>query len=79
MAFVSNGAQGKFLQPDGKPLNIFELPDILSDKPQVELYNTLVAAFNNKLWDMDTPEDQRGPAKPTAPKGPIKKPLPTKK
>lgn len=79
MAFVSNGAQGKFMQPDGKPLNIFELPDILSDKPQIELYNTLVDAFNNKLWDMDTPEDQRGPAKPTAPKGPPKKPLPTKK
>lgn len=80
MAFVSNGAQGKFLQPDGKPLNIFELPDILSDKPQVELYNTLVAAFNNKLWDMDTPEDQRGPAKPPTPKGPPAKkpPLPKK-
>lgn len=79
MAFVSNGAQGKFMQPDGKPLNIFELPDILSDKPQIELYNTLVDAFNNKLWDMDTPEDQRGPAKPVLPKGPVKKPLPVKK
>lgn len=77
MAFVSNGAQGRFLQPDGKPVNIFELPDVMSDQPASALYQTLVDAFNNKVWDMDTPEDART-IKPPVPKGPpsLKKPLP---
>lgn len=74
-AFVANGAQGKFLQPDGKPLYIFELPDI-SDCGPGPLYQTLVDAFNNKVWDMDTPLDNRSttPSKPSTPKkGPPKK------
>lgn len=73
-AFVSNGAQGKFLQPDGKPINIFELPDVKDDDPQL-LYQTLVDAFNNKLWDIDTPKDARvaEKPKPSVPKGPPKK------
>lgn len=70
-AFVSNGAQGKFLQPNGKPINIFELPDVKDDNPQL-LYQTLVDAFNNKLWDMDTPSDARITETPK-PKGPPKK------
>jgi hypothetical protein len=66
-AFVSNGAQGKFMQPDGKALNIFQLPDI-SSEPNHLLYDTLVDAFNNKVWDMDTPEDKRTTSQPKPPK-----------
>lgn len=72
-AFVSNGAQGKFCQPDGKPLYIFELPDVRDSDPKL-IYQTLVDAFNNKCWDMDTPSDQREISKPVPPKkGPPKK------
>lgn len=72
-AFVANGAQGKFQQPDGKPLYIFELPDV-SDRPTSLLYNAIVDAFNNKLWDMDTPADDRSPPTSKPPKkGPPKK------
>jgi len=73
-AFVANGAQGRFQQPDGKPIYIFELPDV-SDRPTNLLYQTIVDAFNNKLWDIDTPADQRTTTTPTKPpkKGPPKK------
>jgi hypothetical protein len=57
-AFVANGAQGKFQQPDGKNIYIFELPDISNNSTNL-LYQTIVDAFNNKLWDIDTSQDQR--------------------
>jgi len=66
-SFVSAGVEGKFLQPDGKPVNIFEIPDNPS-----KVYSTIRDAFNNKLWDMDTPQDKRTSStpKPIPKKGP---------
>lgn len=74
-SFVANGAQGKFLQPNGKPLSIFQLPNISDEGNISVLYQTLKDAFDNKLWDIDTPEDQRvtDKPKPTKPSGPPKK------
>lgn len=69
-AFVANGVADKFLQPDGKPISIFAIPDI-EKKPT---YEVLVDAFDNKLWDVDTPEDEREVKK----KGPPKKAPPRK-
>lgn len=70
-SFVAPGVEGKFLQPDGKPLSIFQVPDISSSS--ITIYSTLEDAFNNKLWDMDTPEEERAPKKRPIKKRPIKK------
>ena len=69
-SFVSPGVEGKFLQPDGKPINIFQIPNTPS-----EVYANIQKAFDNKLWDMDTPEDDRvttTPSRPTKKKPPRK-------
>lgn len=68
-SFVATGVEGKFLQPDGKPLSIFQIPD----NPSTSIYKVMRDAFDNKLWDMDTLEDDRVVAKPKA-KRPPKKP-----
>jgi hypothetical protein len=48
------GPQNRFLQPDGKPVFRLEMPN----SPGTA-YKTLVEAFNNQHWDMDTPEESR--------------------
>ena len=57
-SFVSPGIKGKFYQPNGKKLNIFQIPDLDEDE-DASIYQAVTDAFNNKLWDMDTPDDQR--------------------
>jgi hypothetical protein len=48
------GVTNRFMQPNGKPLNILEMPD----DPKLG-YQRLNDAFNNKCWDITTPEDER--------------------
>lgn len=77
-SLVANGVTGKFLQPNGKKLSIFEIPELDDLKKGETLYQTLKDAFDNKLWDIDTPKDERTTT--TNKKGPIKtKGPPTKK
>jgi len=57
-SFVAPGVEGKFLQPDGKPIYIFQVPDKIKE-PKSSIYTTIKAAFNNQLWDIDTPEEDR--------------------
>lgn len=68
-AFVAVGTRDNFRQPDGKAINVLEMPD-LSDKKSG--YQVLVEAFENKHWDIDTPDDERIIDKPR-PK--LKKPI----
>jgi hypothetical protein len=75
-AFVAPGVEGKFLQPDGKPLYIFEIPDI-REYPDTNIHSVIKSAFNNELWDIDTPEDERivsTPKPKPTPKPPVKRP-----
>lgn len=77
-AFVSPGIEGKFLQPNGKPIAIFEIPDI-RENPDISIWQTIQMAFNNQLWDIDTPEDERTISTPK-PKGPpARRPGPPRK
>lgn len=83
-AFVSPGVQGHFLQPDGKNVNIFKIPDIsIGGQAPSVVYDTILSAFNNGEWDMDTSEDERTlpSTKPKSnPSGPNKvSPSPSKK
>lgn len=56
MAEVAAGAQGHFLQPDGKPIYYLEMPDLLDKKTG---YQVLCEAFNNQHWDLNTPIEER--------------------
>lgn len=56
MSWVACGPEQHFMQPDGKPINVLEMP-FLGDKKNG--YQVLVEAFENKHWDIDTPEDER--------------------
>lgn len=71
-AFVAAGVQGRFMQPDGKPISILAMPELADKKSG---YQVLCEAFNNQHWDIDTPEDERGSTKPKPGprKGPPKK------
>jgi len=72
-SFVAPGVEGKFLQPDGKPISIFRIPNIDLESG-TSIYQTMKDAFDNKLWDVDTPEEQRTTTKPTPKKkGPPKR------
>lgn len=73
-SFVAPGVKGKFYQPDGKKLNIFQIPDTDEDET-ASPYQAISDAFDNKLWDMDTPDDQRTveKKKPMKKKGPPRK------
>jgi hypothetical protein len=72
MAFTGCGAQDRFLQPNGDPVNMLEMPK-LNEKENG--YERLVRAFNNECWDHETPESERVVSKPVAqkPKGPAPK------
>lgn len=65
-SLVSCGPEGRFMQPDGKPINVLAMPDLVSKKNG---YQTLKEAFDNKHWDIDTPEDERKLSAPVK-KGP---------
>lgn len=73
-SFVACGIRGRFRQPDGKQIKIFEIPN--DEENPHKVYETIVRAFNNEEWDIDTPEDKRdisvSKPKPTT-KGPPKK------
>jgi len=56
MAWVAVGAQNAFMQPNGKPINILEMPDLTS---KTTGYQHLVKAFNNECWDIDTEEEDK--------------------
>ena len=65
-AEVAVGPQGRFLQPDGKPIYYLEMPELDQDDLGTNAgYNHLVKAFNNECWDMFyvEPEKPKGPAK----------------
>lgn len=66
-AWCAAGPEGHFMQPDGKPLNMFEIPD----DPAMG-YKTLVKAFDNKLYDSQRMKEESAPKLPTK-KGPPKK------
>lgn len=55
-AFVAVGTRDNFRQPNGKTIEVLAMPD-LDDKKTG--YQVLVEAFNNKHWDIDTPDDER--------------------
>jgi len=61
------GPEGRFLQPDGKPIYKLEMPNTVGKG-----YQTLIEAFNNQHWDLDTPEEERT----TTPKKPLPRKLP---
>jgi GTPase SAR1 family protein len=68
---VATSPENVFMQPDGKPITVLEMPD-KSAEPHAG-YRQLVRAFNNECWDMETPLDERGPKPPPTPKRPIRK------
>lgn len=76
-SFVACGIRGKFRQPDGKQINIFEIPDN-EEHPEL-VYQTIVSAFNNQEWDIDTPEDKRTISTPKTIKSPPNKKGPPKR
>ena len=61
------GPANRFLQPNGKPLYRLQMPD----EPGAG-YKTLIEAFNNKHWDIDTPEEERTLARRPTKKAPRK-------
>ena len=63
---VATSPENVFMQPDGKPITVLEMPDKLVEPG----YNQLVKAFNNECWDMETPIDERGPKPPSSPRRP---------
>ena len=72
-AEVAVGAEGRFMQPDGKPITYLEMPE-LTDK--VTGYQRLIEGFENKCWDFYTEEEDRkvitkskGVSKPTTKPG----------
>lgn len=72
-SFVAPGVEGKFLQPNGKPIYIFPVPDKIK-QPGASIYEAIKKAFSNQTWDIDTPEDERVISSPPTKKGPPKKP-----
>lgn len=53
-AWTAVGPENVFMQPDGKPINVFEMVDNPSKS-----YQCVLDAFYNKAWDIDTPLKQR--------------------
>lgn len=70
-SFVACGVHGRFRQPDGKQINIFEVPN--DEENPHKVYETIVSAFNNQEWDIDTPEDKRDISTKPKPSGPPRK------
>jgi len=70
-SFVACGIRGRFRQPDGKQVKIFEIPN--DEENPHRVYETIVRAFNNEEWDIDTPEDKRDISTPKPKPGPPKK------
>lgn len=56
-SFVGISPENRFMQPDGKPIYVLEMPDILKDPTTP--YDRLNAAFHNQCWDMDTLKEDR--------------------
>ncbi len=57
MSLAAVSPENVFMQPDGKEISIIEMPHF-QERPNAG-YLRLVDGFNNRLWDIDTPEDQR--------------------
>jgi hypothetical protein len=55
--WCSVGPKNRFMQPNGKPLEMFGIPDN-SQKPGLG-FETLNAAFNNQVWDLNTSEEEK--------------------
>jgi hypothetical protein len=65
MSEAASGVQDKFMQPDGKPINILAMPDLLDTETG---YQRLVNAFNNECWDIETPDEEKTPKRKGPPK-----------
>lgn len=65
-ALCAVGTSDYFLQPDGTPIKMLEIPNLES---KTTPYERLLSAFNNQEWDIETPEDERS----TTTKKPIKR------
>lgn len=68
---VATSPENVFMQPDGKPITVLEMPD-KSAEPNAG-YKQLVRAFNNQCWDMETPIDERGPKPAPVRKPPVRR------
>ena len=81
-AFVSPGPEGHFMQPNGKEISIFEIPNYVGGEGTTP-YEAFVKAFDNELWDMDTLDEEKEeyttPKKKVTKKKPMSRKGPPKK